>query len=262
MRQRLIAGNWKMHKLIGELEPYFKSFAQEAGLERDEGLSDRVGILFAVPYTMLARAAEVGQALGLRIAAQNVHAEAQGAFTGEVSLGMLREVEVTATLIGHSERRQYFGESDAAVAKKTQAALDGGFLAICCVGETLAEREAGRTEVVVRTQLQGILDVAASRRDQQRNLVIAYEPVWAIGTGRSATAAQAQEVHAMIRGELCAKLGASSADSLRILYGGSASPSNITELLAQADIDGALVGGASLKAADFAKMVLAADRRP
>ena len=255
MRKRLMAGNWKMFKLIAELEPFFETFTKELKLDEDRGLTERVGMAFAVPFTQLARAAELAKPLGVRIAAQNVHWQAEGAFTGEVSLAMLREVGIATTLIGHSERRQFAGETDDTVARKTKAALAAGFLPIVCVGETLAERDAGTTADVVARQLGAVLAAVQGDSLAARELVIAYEPVWAIGTGRAATAAQAQEVHGLIRRQVVATWGAQAAASLRILYGGSANPGNIRELLDQSDIDGALVGGASLKPLDFAQMV-------
>jgi triosephosphate isomerase len=255
-RTRLMAGNWKMNKLSSELEPFFREFAAALGLDKDETITDRVDILFAVPYLLLDRAAQLAEPMGIRVAAQNVHSEANGAFTGEVSLGMLKEIGVTATLIGHSERRQYFGETDESVARKTKAALAAGFMPIACVGETLEEREEGRTEAVVTRQVKAVLDTIDSPKD----LVLAYEPVWAIGTGRSATSGQAQEVHATIRRLIAQRFGDGVAAKMRILYGGSANPANIDELLKQPDIDGGLVGGASLKPQDFAKMVKAGVR--
>jgi triosephosphate isomerase len=255
MRTRMLAGNWKMNKLNGELPAYFEAFGRELG-RAPAG----VDVLFAVPFTLLAQAAEVAKPRGFRVAAQNVHWEASGAYTGEVSLAMIKEVGATATLIGHSERRQYFGETDEGVAKKTLAALTNGVVPIVCVGETLAEREDGRTAQVVSRQLAAVMSQVAGPLVPPAELIIAYEPVWAIGTGRSATTAQAQEVHQQIRGIWTEKYGPAAGAAIRILYGGSASPANISELLAQPDIDGGLVGGASLKPVDFAKMALAAAR--
>jgi triosephosphate isomerase len=258
MRTKLLAGYWNMNKRVGELAAYFDDFSTAAGLGRDLSLGGpgtKVEVLFAAPYTLLAGTVERARPLGIQVAAQNVHWEAAGAFTGEVALGMLAEIGVKATLIGHSERRQFFGEVDETVAKKVKAALAADFLPIACVGETLAEREGGRTTDVVTRQVRSVLQAALP--DPGR-LVVAYEPVWAIGTGRSATAAQAQEVHALIRRLAREQLGPAAGDRLRLLYGGSATPQNIDELLAQPDIDGGLVGGASLKPADFARMVRAA----
>jgi triosephosphate isomerase len=187
------------------------------------------------------------------VAAQNMHFEKEGAFTGEVSAAMLKDVGVSHVILGHSERRQYFAETDQGVAKKTKVALDNAITPISCVGETLAEREAGRTKDVVGRQVGAILDAVTA--DETRKVVIAYEPVWAIGTGKVATPEQAQEVHAFIRGRIAAKHGKGVADVLRILYGGSVKPDNVKGLMAMPDIDGALVGGASLKAEDFSQLV-------
>ena len=207
-----------------------------------------------MPSTLLAHAVPLAEPSGVRIAAQNVHWETAGAYTGEVSVPMIKEVGVSATLIGHSERRQYFAETDLMVAKKTKASLVHEVLPIVCVGETLEQREAGRTHDVVARQIKAALADIQDPKD----LILAYEPVWAIGTGRSASAALAQEVHAEIRGLLLALFGQSVGSGIRILYGGSVTPNNISELLSQKDIDGALVGGASLKPEDFAKVVRAA----
>ena len=254
-RRRLLAGNWKMNKSIAELPAFFEAFAKEAGLLSGNANATRIDLMFAVPYTMLARTAELAKPWGIKIAAQNVHFEASGAFTGEVSISMLKELGVDWTLVGHSERRQYFGETDDSVAKKISACLSGGVTPVACIGETRIERETGVTNQVIARQLDAILSAASANASR---LVIAYEPVWAIGTGLSATSGQAQEVHKFIRARIAEKSGIPAADKIRILYGGSATPANIEELLKQPDIDGGLVGGASLKSADFAKMVQAA----
>jgi triosephosphate isomerase len=255
VRVKMLVGNWKMNKLNSDLEPFFSAFMKSAGLVSAADLAGRLEILFAVPATLLARAVEICKPLGIRVAAQNVHWEASGAYTGETSLPMLRELGVPAALIGHSERRQYFAESDASVASKTSACLRDGVLPIVCVGETLDERNQGKMADVITRQVHRIL---AAVDTMPGDLVIAYEPVWAIGTGQTATAAQAQEVHALIRSLVAAKLGIHRAACQRILYGGSANPANIAELLQQNDIDGALVGGVSLKPEEFAKMVRSA----
>jgi triosephosphate isomerase len=211
----------------------------------------RAQVAVAPPFTALGAVKQALQGSSIQLFAQNCHFEKQGAFTGEVSAAMLRDVGCDGVILGHSERRQLFGETDESVARKLKAALDEGLSPIVCVGETLQEREAGRTWDVVSRQVRGALsglDVQALGR-----ITIAYEPVWAIGTGRNATAAQAQEVHAQIRG-LLRELGGAVADSIRIQYGGSVKPDNAAELLSQPDVDGALVGGASLKADDFAKI--------
>jgi len=253
MRKKLLAGNWKMHKLSGELSGFFTEFVAALGGSPDK-FADRCDVLFAVPYTLLSKANELATPRGIRIAAQNMHFESQGAYTGEISAPMLKDLGILATLIGHSERRQYYNETDATVQKKTIAALAAGVMPIVCIGETLAERDGGTTDTVVRRQLEA----AVNGISDPKNTVIAYEPVWAIGTGRSATSAQAQDVHKLIRKVWAGVYGDAHADKLRILYGGSANPGNISELLRQPDIDGGLVGGASLKPADFASMVKAA----
>jgi triosephosphate isomerase len=253
MRKKMMTGNWKMNKTNREVGPFFQSFAAESGLAKDRSVAEKVDILFAAPTLLLDSSRMAASGMGIAIAAQNVHFEQSGAFTGETSLPMLAEIGIRATLVGHSERRQYFGETNESVAKKAAAAQSAGFLAIVCIGETLAERNSNRTEKVLTEQLEPVFAAIRGLTD----IVIAYEPVWAIGTGVSATSEQAQEAHAFIRKLAKARFGA-SADSLRILYGGSASPKNIAELLSKADIDGGLVGGASLKPEDFAQMVSAA----
>lgn len=252
MRKRLLAGNWKMNKTEAELPAFFENFAKECGLSRNRP-DDGVEIMFCVPSTLMKTAAALGREYGIRVAAQNIHWEKSGAFTGEISIDMIKEQGVTATLIGHSERRQYFAETDETVAKKTKACVAAGVLPVICVGETRAEREGGKTAEVVGRQVKAVLEVL----DANAPFVIAYEPVWAIGTGLNATNAQAQEVHGWIRGMLREKFGADRAEGVQILYGGSANPANIDGLLTEKDIDGGLVGGASLKPADFAKMVIA-----
>lgn len=218
-----------------------------------------VDIVVCPPFTALL---DVARALGgtpLRLGAQNVHPEAKGAYTGEVSVEMLRSVCCTHVIVGHSERRTLFGETDAFVNRKVKAALAGKVVPILCVGETLAEREGGRTLEVVRTQVEaGLAGVSA---EEAAWVVIAYEPVWAIGTGRVATTAQAQEVHAFVRGLVSAAHGDGIAAGMRILYGGSMKPDNAVELLAQPDVDGGLIGGASLTAKDFGALVAAAVAR-
>jgi triosephosphate isomerase len=189
------------------------------------------------------------------LAGQNMHWEGSGAFTGEVSAAMLLEAGCTHVILGHSERRSLFHESDEMINHKTMAAVKAGLVPIVCIGETLEEREAGRTFEIVRAQLNGSLRDFKSQKHLPPNLVLAYEPVWAIGTGKTATSAQAQEVHQMIRAWLKEYFGAPIAEQVRILYGGSVKPDNIKELMAQADIDGALVGGASLKAGSFISII-------
>ena len=243
MRTPLIVGNWKMHKTVAEALELVDRLAPLV-----EGL---VGAEVAVapPFTALEAVGRrlAGSAVGL--AAQNLHWEPQGAFTGEVSAAMLRDVGCRFAIVGHSERRQLFGETDDAVARKAAAALGAGLTPIVCVGETLAEREGGNAFAVVERQVRAALEALA--RETLERVVVAYEPVWAIGTGRTATSEQAQEVHGCIRRVLAGAAGA-AADVIRILYGGSVKPSNSAELQAQPDVDGALVGGASLDAETFA----------
>jgi triosephosphate isomerase len=211
----------------------------------------------APPFTALAAAAEALQGSKIQLAAQNVHPEPQGAFTGEVSAAMLAEAGCRHVIVGHSERRQLFGETDEGVRRKVGAVLAAGMRPVVCVGETLAERDAGRTLEVVGRQVRGGL--AGLPATAVAALTVAYEPVWAIGTGKTATTAQAQEVHAAIRA-LLRELAGGVADQVRIQYGGSVKPDNAAELMSQPDVDGALVGGASLKASDFSQIVKGAIR--
>jgi triosephosphate isomerase len=246
-RTKFICGNWKMHKTTGEARELVRGLAQLV-----EGAAGVVQVAVAPPFTALAAAAEALKGTSIELAAQNVHFEPQGAFTGEISAPMLADLGVKHGIVGHSERRQYFGETDEGVRKKAAALLKAGILPIVCVGETLQEREANKTLDVVSRQVRGALE-GLSAADVAK-LTIAYEPVWAIGTGKTATTAQAQEVHAAIR-KLLRELAAGAADQVRIQYGGSVKPDNAAELMAQPDVDGALVGGASLKAADFSQIV-------
>jgi len=247
-RRPLIAGNWKMNLAPREAAALARALA--AGLGGRERGADVV-----VAPTALALAAVV-EALAeapIGVAGQNLHAEPAGAFTGEISGPMLRAAGAGWVILGHSERRQCFGETDAGVASKARAALAAGLLPILCVGETLAEREGGRTLAVVLGQLDGVL--AGLDETALALVTLAYEPVWAIGTGRVATAAQAQEVHAAIRLRLWERFGAALAQELRVLYGGSVKPENVAELMGQPDIDGVLVGGASLQAGSFLALI-------
>jgi triosephosphate isomerase len=250
MRRPVVAANWKMHKSVREAEAFADAF-----LPRVAGLRE-VEIVLAPPFPAL-------QALGRRLAgsavalgAQNVNPETQGAFTGEVSPPMLAELGCAYCIVGHSERRALYGESDALVAKKAAALLAHGICPIVCVGETLEQREQGRTAAVVNAQLAGSL--AAVPNERAAEVVVAYEPIWAIGTGKTATPALAQEVHALIRATLGGRFGAAG-ERIRIQYGGSVKPDNAAALLAQQDIDGALVGGASLEVEGFAQIVRAGE---
>ena len=247
MRHPFIAGNWKMHKTVHEAVVYVKEFRS---LVKDV---EDVEIVVAPTFTAIHAAAEAARNSKVGIAGQDLHWEKQGAFTGEVSAPMVREAGAEYVIIGHSERRQFFGETDQSVNRKLVAALAAGLVPIVCIGETLAEREANRTLDVLDTQIKGGFDGVTG--DQIAALVVAYEPVWAIGTGRTATSAQAQEAHAHIRQRLRQWFGAPAADECHIIYGGSVKPDNTHELVSQPDVDGALVGGASLDVTGFYEIV-------
>jgi triosephosphate isomerase len=247
MRTPLFAGNWKMFKTVHEAVAFAKEFK---GVVKDVV---GVDIVLAPPFTAVHAVAEAVRASNIAVAAQDVFWEREGAFTGQVSAAMIREAGAEYVLVGHSERRRLFGETDVAVNRKLTAALAADLTPIVCVGETLEEREASTTFAVLDRQLKDGLEGVTP--GQVAGLVIAYEPVWAIGTGRNATAAQAQEVHAQIRGRLRQWFGADTAERCRILYGGSVKPDNIAELTREADVDGALVGGASLEVRSFGEIV-------
>jgi len=249
-RRPIIAGNWKMYKTAAEALALVKAVQQEVVHVSN------VEIVVCPPFTALYAVSTILQGSNVKLGAQNVHWEKEGAFTGEIAAPMLKELAVAYAIVGHSERRQYFGETNEGVNKRAKAALANGIRPIVCVGETLAQREAGQTESVVRDHVTGGL--AGFSKDAMLETVIAYEPVWAIGTGKTATPAQAQEVHAFIRELLAAMFDSQVAAKVRIQYGGSVKPANAKELLGQADIDGALVGGASLDARGFAQIVKAA----
>jgi triosephosphate isomerase len=249
-RRCFIAGNWKMNKSVAESLALVRELRNAISVVRD-----RVEVAIATPFTALRPVARALEDSNIALAAQNCHASDSGAFTGEIAAPMLKELGVSYVILGHSERRQLFGETDAGVNRKTAAVLKAGMLPIICVGETLDEREGGKTLSVVETQVKGCL--AGFGPTEGAKFVIAYEPVWAIGTGKVATTRQAQEVHAHIRGLLTSLWTSETAQQVRIQYGGSVKPDNAVELLGQPDIDGALVGGASLKAADFAAIVKA-----
>jgi len=248
-----MAGNWKMHKGIHETG----GFVRELVSALKEGGGAACEVVVAPVFTSLAVAHQAAWGSPVRVAAQNCHWAAEGAFTGEVAAAMLAEVGISHVILGHSERRQHFGESDESVGQRLGAALEAGLIPIVCIGETLDQREAGQTEAVLARNLEGAL--GAFPADQIGSLVVAYEPVWAIGTGRVATAAQAQEAHAFVRGWVAERFGEAFAGALRVLYGGSAKPDNVDELLACPDVDGCLIGGASLDAAAFLAMVARAD---
>lgn len=247
MRTPFLAGNWKMYKTSAESASFVKEFLPMVSGVRG------VEIVLAPPFPSLPLVASLTAGSNVGVASQNVHFAAEGAYTGEVSPSMVKSAGAGYAIVGHSERRQYFAETDEYVGRKVKAALDAGIVPILCIGETLEERETGKTFETTGRQLRaGLSGIDFA---QGAKVVVAYEPVWAIGTGRTATPAQAQEVHAYLRGVLAELWGRGAADSIRILYGGSVKPENIADLMAQPDIDGALVGGASLKAASFAGIV-------
>ncbi|HSP18793.1 MAG TPA: triose-phosphate isomerase [Myxococcaceae bacterium] len=251
-RTKFVCGNWKMQKSVKEAVALVKELA--AGLGDAAG---KVQVAVAPPFTAIHPVAQALAGTAIEVAGQDVYWEVQGAFTGEVAAPMLAEAGAKHGIVGHSERRQFFGETDETVRKKTVALLAAGLSPIVCVGELLAEREAGKTlEVVDRQVRQGLAGLSA---EQLARVTVAYEPVWAIGTGKTATTAQAQEVHAAIR-KILRELGGAVADVMRIQYGGSVKPDNAQELMSQPDVDGALVGGASLKAPDFLAIVKGALR--
>lgn len=251
IRRKFIAGNWKMNKTAADGVALTKDIVAEIG---------RIGsvdVVLCPPFTALESVARALEGQSVKLGAQNMNPEKGGAFTGEVSAEMLRALFVSHVILGHSERRTFFGDTDAFINKKVVAALANQLKPILCVGETLAEREAGSTLAVVQRHVE--LGLAGVTAEQMANVIIAYEPVWAIGTGKVATTAQAQEVHAFIRDLLTKLYGAPVAQKVRILYGGSMKPSNAPELLAEKDIDGGLIGGAALEARSFIDLVKAAE---
>ena len=244
LRRPIVAANWKMNKTPSQTAAYLQDFLPRFGP------SCAAEVVLVPPFTSLPKAAEglAGHPV-VKLGAQNVHPEPNGAFTGEVSLEFLKELNVSHVVIGHSERRQYFSETDLFINKKVRAILKAGLTPILCIGETLEQRDAGKLAEVCRTQLKGgLAGLAPTDADK---VVIAYEPVWAIGTGLTATPQQAEEVHAGLRKLIAERYNDTLSQTTRILYGGSVKPSNAAELLSQPNVDGALVGGASLKAADF-----------
>lgn len=248
MRKKIIAANWKMNMTCGEAESYLQTFLLELGEE------SRAEVVLIPPFTALAKVSEIlTKVQNVKLGAQNMSAEKGGAFTGEISAAMLRELFARYVVLGHSERRTLYGETDAVVNKKVRAALDASLKPIVCIGETLAERDANKVEQVLETQLKGSL--AGLDAKELSELVLAYEPVWAIGTGRTATPEQAQEAHAFIRKTIAAISDEAAADKIRIQYGGSVKPDNTKALMSQPDIDGALVGGASLDPRAFVEIV-------
>jgi triosephosphate isomerase len=251
MRKKIVAANWKMNVTQAEAAEFIKDLLLEIG-----DMSE-IEVVIVPPFTAIAKVAEaLDKAQNIKVGAQNMHWERNGAFTGEISAELLRDLFVRYVVLGHSERRQYFGETDEIVNRKVRAALEASLRPIVCIGETLDQREHGNVEKILAIQLRGSL--ANLEPKELQETVIAYEPVWAIGTGHNATAAQAQEAHAFIRHTLTQMSDQTTADRVRIQYGGSVKPANARELMSQPDIDGALVGGASLDARSFAEIVRAA----
>jgi len=247
MRKKVLAANWKMYKTPDETGAFFADFLPlVAGHTRDE-------MVVCPSYTSVAAGIEAARGSNVAVGVQNVHWKADGAYTGEISAAMLLCIGVTHVIVGHSERRQYFGETDDTVNLRLKTALEAGLTAICCVGEVLEEREAGLTEDVLRRQCVRAFHAISAKK--AANLIVAYEPVWAIGTGKTATPELAAEAHGVIRHEATEIFGEEFAAKLRILYGGSVKPENASSLMAQEEIDGALVGGASLDPKSFAAIV-------
>lgn len=249
LRKAVIAGNWKMNKTPSEAKALLEEIKP---LVKDAGCD----VVVCVPYVDLCTALEATKGTNIGVGAENCHWAESGAFTGEISAVMLKEMGVQYVITGHSERRTYFGDTDVTVQKRTRAALDAGLTVIVCVGEYLEQREQGVTAELVAMQTK--IALGGVSKEELKRIIIAYEPVWAIGTGKTATAEDAQEVCGAIRETLKEMFGEELANGIRVLYGGSAKPGNIAELVAKPDVDGALVGGASLKAADFASMVVKA----
>ncbi len=245
MRKPIIAGNWKMHKTIAE----GVAFVNEV---KDKVNNDKVEAVICAPFTLLKDLKEATKGTNIKIGAQNMHFEEKGAFTGEVSPLMLKELDIDYVVIGHSERRQYFNETNETVNKKVLKALEVAIDPILCVGETLEEREAGETKAVCKVQVEKALENVA--KEDLAKVVIAYEPIWAIGTGKTATSEDANDVIKYIR-EVVKDIYGDLANEVRIQYGGSVKPANVAEIMGQSDIDGALVGGASLEASDYTQLV-------
>ena len=242
-----MAGNWKMYKTPAETIAFFEKFRPLVAK------SEHCEVVICPPFTNLPAAVAAASGSNIRVGSQNIAWAKEGAFTGEISGPMIAAVGATHAIVGHSERRQYFGETDETVLKRTQAALEHGLTPIVCVGERLEERESGNTEAVLVSQFKK--GIAGLTEQQFAKIVIAYEPVWAIGTGKTATPEMAADAHRVIRGQVVAKFGKAAGDSIRILYGGSVKPDNVKTLMAQPEIDGVLVGGASLDPAGFASIV-------
>ena len=251
-RKYFIAGNWKMNKTAAEATALIDAIKAKVGSQ------DKVDVAVCPPFTALDAASKALAGSTIKLGAQNMHFEAHGAFTGEVAADMLKEFSCTYVILGHSERREYFKECNCLINKKVKAVLANGMKPILCVGEKLEEREAGKTlDIVSEQTVKGLEGLS---KEDAKNVVVAYEPVWAIGTGKTATPAMAQEVHAAIRKVLADAFGADVADSIQILYGGSMKPENADALLAEKDIDGGLIGGAALKADSFVALIESATK--
>lgn len=246
-RQSVMAGNWKMFKTQAETRAFFAEFLPLVPA------ANNCQVVVAPPFTAIAAAVDAARGSSVLVGAQNLHWEPQGAFTGEISAGMLVEAGCRFVIIGHSERREHFGETDEIVSRKLRAALDAGLAPIVCVGETLGQREQGQTEEVLERQFHGAF--GSLTVEEFSSILIAYEPVWAIGTGRTATPQLAAQAHGFLRSRAESRFGRDAAGNLRILYGGSVKPGNVRGLMAEESIDGALVGGASLEPASFAAIV-------
>ena len=246
MRTPLLAANWKMYKTVAEAVAFVRALAPEAASMQGRD------VLVAPPFTALAATAEAASGSRVAVAAQDVYFERDGAFTGEISAGMIKDAGATHAVIGHSERRRLFGDTDEWVNRKTRAAIGAGLVPIVCIGETLQEREQGETLAVLDRQIKTGFD--SLTMEQVGGIVIAYEPVWAIGTGKNATPVEADEAHRHIRSRLRQWFGGAAADACRVLYGGSVKPDNISDLIALPDVDGALIGGASLDVRSFVEI--------
>lgn len=255
MRKPFMAANWKMNHTLAKAKEFVENFPKELGnLDKNTiDIAICVPFVYLIPVSQWLQEKNKEYNLDIRSGAQNAHVALKGAFTGEISVPMIKDAGCTYVILGHSERRQMFGETDKAISEKAKVVFEHNLLPIICVGETLEEREAGTTFNVIEKQLTGSLSGLTS--EQVAACTIAYEPVWAIGTGKAATPEMAQEVHKMIRNFLCTHYGENVAQAVRIQYGGSVKPNNVKELMQQPDIDGALVGGASLEATSFAELI-------
>ncbi len=253
MRRKIVAGNWKMHKTLVESQALVTEIR---GIVRDELKNNNAEIVVCPTFLAIPSAVKLLEGSSIQVGAQNMHQEIQGAFTGEISAPMIQSIGASHVIIGHSERRQYFGETSETCSLKSKAAIQQGLTVLYCVGETLEQRETEQHWNIIEDQvIKGLQGITA---EDMKQVVIAYEPVWAIGTGKTASSAQAQEVHAFIRDIISKQYGEQISSSVRILYGGSVKPDNAKELFSQSDIDGGLIGGAALKARDFFEIIQAA----